>query len=179
MASIRSLFWLSEAKPSSTSSHCFEKHHTHPFSHCLWIRGYKPGQIFSEACLLCPVLRWNMMLLCVSAYTHAVFLSVFCSPQTLLQSPCLSVLAMSPSQQGISPSMTARLLSSCLAACRELPTDDLSALLPMCSTHCTPYNQVCLRLFPFCTLFILCQFTLHLSDLCLCFSISSYLLSWF
>lgn len=64
---------------------------------------------------------------------------LFFSPQTLSQSPCHSALATSPSQRGISPSTTARLWSTCLAACRELPlliyqlcspVSSRSALLP-------------------------------------------------
>lgn len=74
---------------------------------------------------------------CYVLFPQAVLLSVF-SSQILSQSPCLYVLATSRSRRGISPSTTARPLSSCLAASRELS--------PMINQLCSLSPDLCCSL---------------------------------
>lgn len=105
---------------------------------------------------------------CRALFSGALTLHhLLCSfPQILSLSACLFVLATSPSQRGISPSTTAWLWSSCLAACREL-------LLP---THLlyTP-----LRIFFLTLSFFIFSPSLLSPDCHFHLSISSLKLFWF
>jgi len=89
------------------------------------------------------------------------------SSQILSPSPCLYVLGMSPSQQGIIPSMTVQQLSSCLAACRELyPMIYLFysvSLLLMCSFHCRSHYQALLVILNCFFFFLLFSLLIHYS----------------
>lgn len=125
--------------PSLTSFKlCYEKHGTHPFL-ILSASDTKPGQIFCRGFLRSG---HDVTLCCFGLLLTLLFFPTCRPPQTLSRSACLSASVTSPSHRGSSPSMTALLWSSCLAACREL-------------TPMTPYNLKLFSLSDCPTLFIL------------------------
>lgn len=150
---------MASIRPSPTSSHCFEKHCTHPSLIPSESVTIKLDQIFSETCSLSPLLRWNFVFsslysLCVLFSSDFVTVTLFLrfgditvTARDFTFYDCTAVKQLSGSMPWVS-------------------TNDLSALLSLIlQIYPSLFTPCC---FPFC--FVSWSFfvppTLHLIPTC-------------